>query len=211
MKPWWLRATLRVSLKLFIKREHGAIMKSKDIYNLLCRRELTERRVMSQAERAIKLLEDHGFTLQHDIEEYTGHLKAMSCVHPQSLKDFLQAPDDQFGESDTTLRTCRSFLLVLNVVSMERTSGAFRKSLRLRGCTQLIDLRRPWCHKGDTRCGNLTDAKLEAAQKEAVEQRLQQLTGVLHQSQVETAERQIATACISAASRVTKEIQAVAI
>ncbi|KAG6132781.1 hypothetical protein E4U38_003143 [Claviceps purpurea] len=187
-------------------------MKSKDIYNLLCRRELTARRVMSQAERAIKLLEDHGFTLQHDIEEYTGHLKAMNCVHPQSLKDFLQAPDDQFGESDTTLRTCRSFLLVLNVVSMERTSGAFRKSLRLCGCTQLIDLRRPVYSSMScwSVCG-IHDAKLEAAQKEVVEQRLQQLTGVLHQSQVETAERQIATACISAASGVTKEIQAVAI
>ncbi|KAG6257091.1 hypothetical protein E4U23_007907 [Claviceps purpurea] len=57
-----------------------------------------------------------------------------------------------------------------------------------------------WCHKGDTRCGNLTDAKLEAAQKEEyarqqgdklllVEQQLQQLTGVLHQSQIESAER----------------------
>ncbi|KAG6310240.1 hypothetical protein E4U44_005765, partial [Claviceps purpurea] len=56
------------------------------------------------------------------------------------------------------------------------------------------------CHKGDTRCGNLTDAKLEAAQKEEyarqqgeklllVEQQLQQLTGVLHQSQIESAER----------------------
>ncbi|KAG6250839.1 hypothetical protein E4U23_001130 [Claviceps purpurea] len=188
MKPWWLRATLRVSLKLFIKREHGAIMKSKDIYNLLCRRELTERRVMSQAERAIKLLEDHGFTLQHDIEEYTGHLKAMSCVHPQSLKDFLQAPDDQFGESDTTLRTCRSFLLVLNVVSMERTSGAFRKSLRLCGCTQLIDLRRPvyssmscWsvcgihgedvksqtaCNTNNCSCGGLTCSAASGATKE---------------------------------------------
>ncbi|KAG6171964.1 hypothetical protein E4U51_008033 [Claviceps purpurea] len=52
-----------------------------------------------------------------------------------------------------------------------------------------------WCHKGDTRCGNLKDAKLEAAQKgeyarqqteklSLVEQCLQQLTGVLHQSQV---------------------------
>ncbi|KAG6161424.1 hypothetical protein E4U11_003438 [Claviceps purpurea] len=57
-----------------------------------------------------------------------------------------------------------------------------------------------WCHKGDTRCGNLKDAKLEAAQKgeyarqqteklSLVEQCLQQLTGVLHQSQVESAER----------------------
>ncbi|KAG6114845.1 hypothetical protein E4U13_003129 [Claviceps humidiphila] len=66
-------------LKLFIKREHGVIMKSKDIYNLLWRRGLTERRVMNQAERAIKLLEDYGFTLQHDIAEDTGRLKSMSC------------------------------------------------------------------------------------------------------------------------------------
>ncbi|KAG6272035.1 hypothetical protein E4U47_002697 [Claviceps purpurea] len=43
--------------------------------------------------RAIKLLEDHGFTLQHDIEEDTGRLTSMSCVHPQSLKDFLKAPE----------------------------------------------------------------------------------------------------------------------
>ncbi|KAG5933167.1 hypothetical protein E4U59_007025 [Claviceps monticola] len=57
-----------------------------------------------------------------------------------------------------------------------------------------------WYHKGDTPCGNLTDAKLEAAQKEEharqqteklllAEQRVQQLTGVLHQSQVDPAER----------------------
>ncbi|KAG5931456.1 hypothetical protein E4U60_006059 [Claviceps pazoutovae] len=77
-------------LKLFTKREHGVIMKSKDIYNLLWRCGLAERRVMNQAERAIKLLEDHGFTLQHDIEEDTGRLKSMSCVHPPSLKDFLR-------------------------------------------------------------------------------------------------------------------------
>ncbi|KAG6043706.1 hypothetical protein E4U17_000874 [Claviceps sp. LM77 group G4] len=82
MKPWWLScptlATLRLSFKLFIKREHGVIMKRKDIYPLLWRRGLAERRVMNQAERAIKLLEDHGSTLQHDIEENTGRLKSMS-------------------------------------------------------------------------------------------------------------------------------------
>ncbi|KAG6204930.1 hypothetical protein E4U35_006191, partial [Claviceps purpurea] len=39
-------------LNLFIKREHGVIMKSEDIYNLLWRCVLAERRVMNQAERA---------------------------------------------------------------------------------------------------------------------------------------------------------------
>ncbi|KAG6167036.1 hypothetical protein E4U27_008074 [Claviceps purpurea] len=39
-------------LNLFINREHGVIMKSEDIYNLLWRCVLAERRVMNQAERA---------------------------------------------------------------------------------------------------------------------------------------------------------------
>ncbi|KAG6135265.1 hypothetical protein E4U28_005477 [Claviceps purpurea] len=43
-------------LKLFIKRDHGVIMKNKDIYNLLWRRGLAERRVMDQAERAVNSL-----------------------------------------------------------------------------------------------------------------------------------------------------------
>ncbi|KAG6318119.1 hypothetical protein E4U22_005686 [Claviceps purpurea] len=54
-------------------------------------------------------------TLQHDIEEYTGRLKSMSCVHPQSLKDFLKAPD--VLSMDTIFRTNKNERQVLKVVS----------------------------------------------------------------------------------------------
>ncbi|KAG5965167.1 hypothetical protein E4U57_004412 [Claviceps arundinis] len=96
-------------------------MKSKDIYNLLWRRGLTERRVMNQAERTIKVLEDHGFTLQHDIEEDTGRLKnhhfspPPAQQHPHFARQPLQPPP----------------------------TAQQQQHLRFTRCTQLTELRRP--------------------------------------------------------------------
>ena len=96
----------------------GAQIPKHDIYNLKRRHHLGERKEIRQAERAMKLLEDLGFSKRYDVFKggpQAGRLMELDAMHPDMTRRYGRHPD--ILTTDVTFRTNVYDRNLLNVVS----------------------------------------------------------------------------------------------